>query len=116
MSQAGEGKRLAEAIVKQREGERRLARAELGRFESLVEKGHVSREQLDQARSAAETAEAAVQAAKVQIASAQAGIEAAKANIHKIETTIDDSHLNSPVARCGWAPRRALFWMLCPIT
>ncbi len=97
LSQAVEGKRLAEAIVKQRESERRLARAELGRFESLVAKGHVSREQLDQARTAAETAEAAVQAAKVQIASAQAGIEAAKANIHKIETTIDDSHLNSPV-------------------
>jgi HlyD family secretion protein len=97
LSQAVEGKRLAEAIVKQRESERRLARAELGRFESLVEKGHVSREQLDQARTAAETAEAAVQAAQVQIASAQAGIEAAKANIHKIETTIDDSHLNSPV-------------------
>jgi len=97
LSQAIEGKRLAEAVVKQRESEKRLARAELGRFEALVEKGHVSREQLDQASTVAETADAALQAARVQIASAQAGIEAAQASIRKIESTIDDSHLDSPI-------------------
>lgn len=97
LSQAVEAKRLAEAVVKQRESEKRLARAELSRFESLVKKGHVSREQLDQASTAAETADAALQAARVQIASAQAGIEAAQASIRKIEVTIDDSHLDSPI-------------------
>jgi len=97
LSQAVQSERLADAIVSQRESERRLARAELGRFQSLAAKGHVSREELDRARTTAETADAALQASKVQVLSARAGIEAAKANIHKIETTIDDSHLNSPV-------------------
>ncbi|PCM44126.1 HlyD family secretion protein [Marinobacter sp. ANT_B65] len=97
LSQAIEAKRLAEAVVKQRESEKRLAGAELSRFQSLVEKGHVSREQLDQASTAAETADAALQAARVQIASAQAGIEAAQASIRKIQSTIDDSHLDSPI-------------------
>ncbi|GGE63759.1 hypothetical protein GCM10011533_15240 [Streptosporangium jomthongense] len=97
LNQAKEALNLAQAMVAQRESERRLARAELGRMESLVDKGHVSQEQLDRARTTAETAEAALQASRVQVASARAGIEAAKANIRKIQTTIDDSHLNSPV-------------------
>ena len=97
LSQAIQAQRLAEAIVAQRKSERRLARAELGRMESLVDKGHVSQEQLDRARTTGETADAALQAARVQVASARAGIEAAKASIRKVETTIDDSHLNSPV-------------------
>lgn len=97
LNQARENKRLAEAVVNQRESELRLARAELARFESLMEKGHVSREQFDQAQTTAETAAAALQAARVQVASASAGIEAAQASIRGIETTIDDSHLESPV-------------------
>lgn len=97
LGQAVQAESLADAIVAQRESERRLARAELGRFEALIAKGNVSREQLDRARTTAETADAALQASKVQVLSAEAGIDAAKANIHKIETTIDDSHLNSPV-------------------
>ncbi len=96
-TQAEEGKRLAEAVVSQRESERRLARSELARVKALVDKGHVSRERLDQAQTASETADAALRAAKVQVASAQAGIEAAEATIRKIQTSIDDSHLDSPV-------------------
>lgn len=95
--QALEGKRLAEAVVTQRESELRLARSELARFESLMEKGHVARERFDQAQTAAETAAAAVQAARVQVASASAGVEAARASIREIETTIADSHLHTPV-------------------
>lgn len=97
LNQAIEARKLAEAVVVQRESELRLARAELGRIESLVDKGHVSREQLDRARTTAETAEAALQASKVQVASAGAGIEAARASIRKVQTTIDDSHLVSPI-------------------
>ncbi|RBP32662.1 HlyD family secretion protein [Marinobacter pelagius] len=97
LNQARASKRLAEAIVKQRESELRLARAELARFESLMDKGHVSREQFDQAQTKAETAAAALQAAKVQVASATSGIEAARASIREIQSTIDDSHLKSPV-------------------
>ncbi|NWN92097.1 HlyD family efflux transporter periplasmic adaptor subunit [Marinobacter adhaerens] len=97
LNQAIEARHLAEAVVVQRESELRLARAELGRMESLVEKGHVSQEQLDRARTALETSEAALQASRVQVASARAGIEAARASIRKVQSTIDDSHLNSPV-------------------
>ncbi|MFL1405053.1 HlyD family secretion protein [Marinobacter sp. M1N3S26] len=97
LNQAGESKRYAEAVVHQRESELRLARAELARFESLMKKGHVSREQFDQAQTSAETAAAALQAARVQVASADAGIEAARASIREIQTTIDDSHLGSPI-------------------
>ncbi|SFM53638.1 HlyD family secretion protein [Marinobacter pelagius] len=97
LSQALQGRRLAEATVIQRESELRLARAELARFEALMEKGHVSREQIDQARTAAETAAAALQAARVQVASADAGIEAARAAIRQIQTNIDDSQLSTPV-------------------
>lgn len=97
LSQARENKRLAEAVLSQRESELRLARAELARFKNLSEKGHISRERLDQAQTVAETATAAVQAARVQIASAGAGIEAVHASIREIETTINDSQLHSPV-------------------
>ncbi|WP_144820992.1 HlyD family secretion protein [Marinobacter piscensis] len=97
LNQAIEARHLAEAVVVQRESELRLARAELGRIEALVDKGHVSREQLDRARTALETSQAALQASRVQVASARAGIEAARASIRKVQSTIDDSHLNSPV-------------------
>lgn len=97
LNQALQAQNLAEAVVVQRESELRLARSELGRMESLVDKGHVSREQLDRARTTAETAEAALQASKAQVASARAGIEAARASIRKVQTTIDDSHLISPI-------------------
>lgn len=97
LNQAIETRHLAEAVVVQRQSELRLARAELGRIEALVDKGHVSREQLDRARTALETSVAALQASRAQVASAHAGIEAAKASIRKVQSTIDDSHLNSPV-------------------
>src|SRR5690554_5453394 len=75
----------------------RKARAELARIETLVDRGHASREQLDRTRTAAETAGAALQAARVQVASADAGIESARAAIRQIQTNIDDSQLSTPV-------------------
>lgn len=97
LHQAEQAKLLAEAVVAQRESERRYARGELARMETLVERGHASREQLDRARTAAETADAALQASRVQVASSQAGIEAARASIRQIQTNIDDSQLTTPV-------------------
>lgn len=97
LNQAEQARLLAEAVVAQRESERRYARGELARIETLVERGHASREQLDRTRTAAETADAALQAARVQVASAQAGIEAARAAIRQIQTNIDDSQLSTPV-------------------
>lgn len=97
LHQAEQARLLAEAVVAQRESERRYAHGELARIETLVDRGHASREQLDRTRTAAETADAALQAAQVQVASAQAGIEAARAAIRQIQTNIDDSQLSTPV-------------------
>ncbi|WP_372964976.1 HlyD family secretion protein [Marinobacter sp.] len=97
LHQAEQSQYLAEALVAQRESEQRYALAELARINTLVDRGHASREQQDRARTAAETADAALQAAKVQVASALAGIEAAKAAIRQIQTNIDDSELTTPV-------------------
>ncbi len=97
LRQAEQARLLADAVVMQRESERRYAEAELARIETLVDRGHVSREQLDRTRTAAETAGAALQAARVQVASAEAGIESAHAAIRQIQTNIDDSELTTPV-------------------
>ncbi len=97
LHQAEQARLLAEAVVVQRESEQRYARAELARIETLVDRGHASREQLDRTRTAAETAGAALQAARVQVASADAGIESARAAIRQIQTNIDDSQLSTPV-------------------
>lgn len=97
LHKAEQAQLLAEAVVAQRESEQRYARGELARIETLVDRGHASREQLDRARTSAETADAALQAARVQVASAQAGIEAARAAIRQIQTNIDDSQLSTPV-------------------
>lgn len=97
LRQAIEAKRHAEAVVAQRMAEQRLAEAELRRMTSLVEKGHVSWEQVDQSQTSAETARAALRAAQVQVQSAQAGIEAAEASIRQVQTSLDDSLLVTPV-------------------
>lgn len=97
LRQAEESRRYAEAVVAQRESELGYAKAELGRMQNLVEQGHVSRESLDQAVTAAGSAEAALRAARVQVVSAEAGIEAARATVERIETSIEDSQLKSPV-------------------
>ena len=64
LNQAMEGKRLANAVVAQRESELRLRRAELARYQSLLDKGHISQEQIEQP-APPETAQAALQAAVV---------------------------------------------------
>lgn len=97
LHQAQQSQSLAEAVVTQRESELRYARAELARIETLAERGHASGEQQDRARTASETAEAALQAARVQVSSAKAGIEAAQAAIRQVQTNIDDSDLTTPV-------------------
>jgi len=97
LRQAEEGRRLALAVVAQRESELTYAQSELRRKRKLVQEGHVSRESLDEAVSAARSAEAALQAARVQVASADAGIDAANATVQRIRTSIEDSALKSPI-------------------
>lgn len=97
LHQAEQARLLADAVVLQRESERRFALAEKGRIDALSARGHASREQQDRLHTAAETANAALQSARVQVASADAGIEAAHAAIRQIQTNIDDSQLTAPL-------------------
>lgn len=96
--QAQESQRYAEAVVAQRESELKYATAELSRMQKLVGQGHVSRESLDRASTAAASAKAALNAAQVQVVSAQAGIAAAEATVQRIQTNIADSQLETPIA------------------
>lgn len=92
-----EGARYAEAIVKQRKSELDYARNTFSRSSQLSSKGNISIDQLDQDRTLLATAEAALQAANIQVVEAEASIEAAKAAVERIQSSIDDSVLSSPI-------------------
>ena len=77
LREAREGKNYAEAIVVQRKSELAYAATELKRSLELVKSGHVSRERLDQHRTAKLTGEAALKAARIQVVQAEAAIDAA---------------------------------------
>ncbi|MCC7411016.1 MAG: HlyD family efflux transporter periplasmic adaptor subunit [Gammaproteobacteria bacterium] len=97
LRQAREGKNYADAIVAQRESELTYAKAEYARMLELVKKGHVSREKVDQSRTAERSAQAGLRAAQVQVVQAEAAIEAAVAGVERLESEIEDSTLRSPV-------------------
>ena len=97
LREAREGKNYAEAIVAQRESELVYAKADLKRSLELVKKGHVSKEQVDQHRTAKLTGDAALKAARVQVVQAEAAIDAAVARIERLKTELDDSALKSPI-------------------
>ncbi len=92
-----EGKNYAEAIVEQRQCELAYAEAELDRSKQLLAKGHVSKERLDQNRTAKMSAEAAVRAARVRVVQASAAIDAAAARVDRLNTEIADATLESPI-------------------
>lgn len=85
------------AMVEQRASELDFARRDLNRLQRLSRSDQfVSEEQLDQARTRARTAEAALQAAQVQVVATEAAIEATQASIERIEVDIADSALKAP--------------------
>ena len=92
-----EGRNYALAIVEQRKSELLYAETELRRSQQLLTKGHVSKERLDQHRTAKLSSEAALRAAQVQVLQATASIDAAAARIERLNTEIADSQLKSPV-------------------
>ena len=108
LREAREGKNYAEAIVAQRESELVYATADLERTLELAKKGHISREQVDQHRTAKLTGEAALKAARVQVVQAEAAIDAALARIERLKFEIDDSALKSPI------PGRVLYRLAEP--
>ncbi len=99
------------AVVEQRQTELQAAQKRLARTEILVKDNAVSKQQLDDERSTAQSAMTAISAAKAQVANAEASIAAAKAQvtgaksnveavqatIERIQSDIDDSQLKSPL-------------------
>lgn len=99
-----------EAVVVQRQAELHAASQRQARTEVLARDGSVSRQQLDDDRARAHSAEAAVAAARAQVLAAQAAVEAAKAQqtgaesrvtamqatINRVEADLTDSELKSP--------------------
>lgn len=82
-------KMAAEAIVAQREVELEAAERDLARVESLFERRVASQEELDDERTAAHNARAALAAARAQVASAEAAIEAAKAQVVEAQSAVE---------------------------
>jgi HlyD family secretion protein len=106
------------ALVEQQESELDFARRDLARLQKLSRSERfVSEEQIDQARTRVQTAEAALRASEVQVLAAEAAIEAARAHIERIQVDIADSTLRAPrggrvlyrlgsPARCWGRPAR----------
>ncbi len=85
------------AVGEQRASELDYARRDLARLERLASSGKfVAEDQLDQARTKARTAEAALRAARIQVVAAEAAIAAAQASSERIAVDIADGTLRAP--------------------
>lgn len=93
---AVQAKTVAEAVVAQRESEQKLAIQQLGRVETLHDKGFATAEALDQRRSAQNVADAALNAARASLGDAGAAIDAARAEVARIKSVLDDMELKAP--------------------
>lgn len=94
---AEENLAASQANVRLRNSERRLAQQELKRFRELFQRGHASRQLLDQQQARFDIAAAAVEAAVAQVSATQAAIGAAQAQVAQLESEIDDSSLRAPL-------------------
>ena len=87
----------SQATVRLRASERLLAEQDLRRFRELFQRGHTSRQQLDQQQARFDTAGAALEAAHAQVSAARAAIGAAQALVAQLSSEIDDSNLRAPL-------------------
>ena len=94
---ARENLTAALATVDLRASEMRLAEQELKRFRELFQRGHTSRQMLDQQQNRHDTASAALNAANAQVSAARAAIGAAEAQVAQLTSEIDDSSLLAPM-------------------
>jgi len=97
LRRARANKEHAIAIVAQRESELALAEKEYKRSQALVKDGFISKEKVDQVRTAKQTTEAALQSARVGVSEAEAAIEAAVASTERIKVDIKDGTLKAPI-------------------
>ena len=84
------------AIVAQRESEREYADRELQRLLGLERRNYAAEDQVDQSRTKARSALAALRASQVKVAETEAAIEAAQAQMDRIVADIDESTLKAP--------------------
>ena len=94
---ARENLAAALATVDLRASELRLAEQEFKRFRELFQRGHTSRQMLDQQQNRHDTASAALNAANAQVSAARAAIGAAEAQVAQLTSEIDDSSLLAPM-------------------
>ncbi len=97
VARARQARAVARAEAIQRQSELRYAAQELERGRTLVERGHISQQELDRRRTAKESAEATLTAAQAGIEEAEKTIEAAEAEVARIETEIEDGTLRAPI-------------------
>ncbi len=90
-------RRVATAVIAQRESELSLAEKDMRRSAQLYENDSIALEKLERDETAVETARATLTAARAQLSNVDAAIEAAIANTELIKTQIDDSVLRSPI-------------------
>ncbi|ADZ70729.1 HlyD family secretion protein [Polymorphum gilvum] len=86
------------AQIAQRESELRYADQALQRATALLERGHISRQEVDQRQTARDTAEAALAAVRAQLANAERSVDAARAEVLRIGTVIAEAELKAPIA------------------
>ena len=79
----------AEALLLQRQAEHNAARKRHERISVLVQRSAASRQQLDDALAAMQSAEAAVASARAQIHATEAGIAAARSQVIEAESALD---------------------------
>ena len=94
---AEENLAASQANVRLRNSEQRLAAQELKRFRELFQRGHASRQLLDQQQARFDIADAGVEAAAAQVSATQASIGAAQAQVAQLDSEIDDSSLRAPL-------------------
>jgi len=97
VAKAREAQASAEAVLAQRDSERKMAAIDLARTRALVARAAASPQQLDHDRTKSETAEAAYRAAQEQLHAAESEIAAAAASLQRIQTQLDESTLVSPI-------------------
>ncbi len=103
-------KKAAEAVVVQRQSELYAANKKLERIQTLVKKGAISKQDLDDQKAYTESlkaailtaeaqvlaAQSAIEASKAQAMSAESQVKAAKATMERVQADIDDSTLTAP--------------------
>lgn len=98
VQQALENTQEVIAGVASAESQYNLARITLARSNKLMNKNFISKDQLDQDRSALQVAQAGLTAARTRVKAANAAVVTAKANADVLQSTLQDTALTAPIA------------------